>query len=51
MALGSITACIFMFTDGLEANTPIYYSLAVGAVSFVAVSLLSRRPAAAGSLA
>ncbi|MCY1354414.1 Osmoregulated proline transporter OpuE [compost metagenome] len=51
MVLGSLTACIFMFTDGLEANTPIYYSLAVGLVSFVVVSLLSRRPEAAGELA
>ncbi|MDH4582063.1 sodium:solute symporter [Pseudomonas sp. BN415] len=51
MVLGSITACVFMYTDGLEANTPIYYSLAVGAVSFVIISLLSRRPAAAGELA
>ncbi|MFI8481225.1 sodium:solute symporter [Pseudomonas sp. NPDC078700] len=41
MALGSLTAAVFMFTDGLAANTPIYYSLAVGAVSFIAVSLLS----------
>ncbi|MDE3739744.1 sodium:solute symporter [Pseudomonas resinovorans] len=51
MVLGSITACVFMYTDGLEANTPIYYSLAVGAVSFVVISLLSRRPAATGELA
>lgn len=51
MALGCITALVFMFTDGLEANTPIYYSLTVGLVSFVVVSLLSRRPEAAGELA
>ncbi|MDH4607209.1 sodium:solute symporter [Pseudomonas sp. BN102] len=51
MSLGCITALVFMFTDGLEANTPIYYSLAVGLVSFVVVSLLSRRPEAAGELA
>ncbi|MCY1211951.1 hypothetical protein D9M72_236740 [compost metagenome] len=51
MVLGSLTACIFMFTDGLEANTPIYYSLAVGAVSFVVVSLLSRHSSAATELA
>ncbi|MDH4554857.1 sodium:solute symporter [Pseudomonas sp. BN417] len=51
MFLGCITALVFMFTDGLEANTPIYYSLAVGLVSFVVVSLLSRRPEAAGELA
>ncbi|WP_339512730.1 sodium:solute symporter [Pseudomonas sp. RL_15y_Pfl2_60] len=41
MALGSLTAALFMFIDGLEANTPIYYSLAVGAISFVAVSLFT----------
>ncbi len=51
MVLGSLTACLFMFLDGLDANTPIYYSLAVGAVSFVIVSLLSRPQAAASSLA
>ena len=45
MSLGFITALFFMFKDGLDANTPIYYSLAVGLVSFVVVSLLSRRPA------
>jgi SSS family solute:Na+ symporter len=41
-----VTALVFMFKDGLDANTPIYYSLAVGLVSFVLVSLLSRRPEA-----
>ncbi|AYC33629.1 sodium:solute symporter [Pseudomonas cavernae] len=51
MVLGSLTAALFMVKDGLEANTPIYYSLAIGAVSFVAISLLSRRPAPAASLA
>lgn len=45
MLLGSLTAALFMVSDGLEANTPIYYSLAVGALSFVLVSLCSRRPA------
>ncbi|GLZ89026.1 sodium:solute symporter [Pseudomonas sp. BN414] len=51
MFLGCVTALVFMFTDGLEANTPIYYSLAVGLVSFVVVSLLSRRSETAGELA
>jgi len=32
-----------MFKDGLDANTPIYYSLSVALVSFVLVSLLSPR--------
>ena len=44
MSLGFVTALVFMFKDGLDANTPIYYSLAVALVSFVLVSLLSRRP-------
>jgi SSS family solute:Na+ symporter len=51
MSLGCITALVFMFTDGLEANTPIYYSLAVGLVSFVVVSLLSRPTETAAELA
>ncbi|MDO7909775.1 sodium:solute symporter [Pseudomonas sp. 22-AL-CL-001] len=42
MALGCGTALVFMFRDGLEANTPIYYSLAVGLLSFVLGSLLTR---------
>ena len=45
MGLGFITALAFMFKYGLDANTPIYYNLAVGLISFVVVSLLSRRPA------
>ncbi|QHG66401.1 sodium:solute symporter [Pseudomonas putida] len=44
MSLGFATALFFMFKDGLDANTPIYYSLAVGLVSFVLVSMLSRKP-------
>lgn len=51
MSLGFATALLFMFKDGLEANTPIYYSLAVGLVSFVVVSLMSRKSAAAVKLA
>ncbi|WP_312936978.1 sodium:solute symporter [Pseudomonas sp.] len=42
MALGCGTALVFMFRDGLEANTPIYYSLAVGLLAFVLGSLLTR---------
>jgi SSS family solute:Na+ symporter len=49
MTLGFVTALVFMFKDGLDANTPIYYSLAVALVSFVGVSLLSRRPEAVGA--
>jgi SSS family solute:Na+ symporter len=49
MSLGFVTALVFMFKDGLEANTPIYYSLAVALVSFVLVSLLDRRPATLAS--
>lgn len=44
MALGFATSLVFMIKDGLEANTPIYYSLGVSVVSFVLVSMLSRRP-------
>jgi len=51
MLLGSLTAAFFMYSDGLDANTPIYYSLTVGALSFVVISLLSRRPAIATGLA
>ena len=49
MGLGFITALGFMFKDGLEANTPIYYSLGVALISFILVSLLDRRPAAVAS--
>ena len=49
MGLGFATALLFMFKDGLDANTPIYYSLAVGLVSFVVVSLMSPRPATVAS--
>jgi SSS family solute:Na+ symporter len=51
MSLGFATALLFMFKDGLDANTPIYYSLAVALVSFVVVSLMSRRPVGAVNLA
>ena len=50
MALGCGTALLFMFKDGLEANTPIYYSLGVGLVSFVLVTLLFPRRVAVPSL-
>ncbi|TDF77608.1 sodium:solute symporter [Pseudomonas sp. H9] len=51
MALGFITALAFMIKDGMDANTPIYYSLAIALVSFVVVSVMSRRPAGAVNLA
>ena len=51
MGMGFATALLFMFKDGLDANTPIYYSLGVGLVSFVVVSLLSPRPAVVASAA
>jgi len=44
MVLGASTAVLFMIKDGIDANTPIYYSLAVALLSYVAVSLLSRQP-------
>ncbi|NRH41827.1 sodium:solute symporter [Pseudomonas sp. MS15a(2019)] len=43
MLLGSIAAIVFMLKDGLEANTPIYFSLGLSLVSFVLVSLLTAR--------
>jgi SSS family solute:Na+ symporter len=39
MTLGCVTALAFMLKDGLDANTPIYYSLALGLASYVLVSL------------
>ncbi|MDH0300406.1 MULTISPECIES: sodium:solute symporter [unclassified Pseudomonas] len=51
MSLGFATALFFMFKDGLDANSPIYYSLAIGLVSFVLVSLASRKPVATVNLA
>ena len=51
MTLGFVTALAFMIKDGMDANTPIYYSLGVGLVSFVFVSLMSRRPATLASAA
>lgn len=45
MILGCVTAMAFMIKDGIDANTPIYYSLAVGLLSYVLVSLFSQRPA------
>lgn len=51
MTLGFLTVLVFMIKDGLDANTPIYYSLAVGLLSFVLVSLFSRRPASVASAA
>ncbi|WP_442109045.1 sodium:solute symporter [Pseudomonas sp. NUPR-001] len=51
MALGFVTALAFMVKDGMDANTPIYYSLAIALVSFVVVSVMTRRPAGAVNLA
>ena len=51
MSLGFVTVLVFMLKDGLEANTPIYYSLSAALVSFVLVSLCSRRPVGATNLA
>ncbi len=51
MSLGFVTALVFMFKDGLDANTPIYYSLAIGLVSFVLVSLVSPKSVAEVKLA
>lgn len=43
MLLGSGAAIVFILKDGLEANTPIYFSLGLSLVSFVVVSLLTAR--------
>lgn len=51
MTLGFVTALAFMIKDGMDANTPIYYSLAIGLVSFVVVSLMSRTEVSATKLA
>lgn len=51
MTLGFVTALAFMIKDGMDANTPIYYSLAIGLVSFVVVSLMSRAEVNAAKLA
>lgn len=51
MTLGFVTALAFMIKDGMDANTPIYYSLAIGLVSFVVVSLMSRPAVNAAKLA
>jgi SSS family solute:Na+ symporter len=48
MILGCATALAFMLKDGIDANTPIYYSLTVGLLSYVLVSLFSRRLATTG---
>ncbi len=49
MILGCATALAFMVKDGIDANTPIYYSLAIGLASYVAVSLFSHQPVVAPS--
>lgn len=42
MSLGFITVIFFIFKDGLDANTPIYYSLAVSLISFIVGSYLAK---------
>ena len=44
MASGAITASVFMIKDGLLANTPIYFSLAIGLVTFIVFSLSDPNP-------
>lgn len=48
MLLGCGAAIVFMIKDGLDANTPIYVSLAVSLASLVLISLATRGDAAAG---
>jgi SSS family solute:Na+ symporter len=42
MIAGGTTVIVFMVTDGLLANEPIYYGLLAGLFSYVAVSLLTK---------
>jgi SSS family solute:Na+ symporter len=44
MAAGSAVVVFFMVKDGLFANTPIIYGIAVSLVVFVVVSLLTPKP-------
>ena len=47
MLLGCGAAIVFMIRDGLDANTPIYVSLAVSLASLVVISLATRADAPA----
>lgn len=42
MALGFITVIIFIIKDGLDANSPIYYSLTIGLLSFIIGSYMTK---------
>lgn len=42
MILGCVTVLAFILKDGIAANSPIYYSLAVGLCSYIGVSLYSQ---------
>ncbi|MGG4603746.1 sodium:solute symporter [Paenalcaligenes sp. Me131] len=44
MATGAITASVFMLKDGLLANTPIYFSLSIGLITFIVFSLTDPNP-------
>ncbi|SFK03616.1 solute:Na+ symporter, SSS family [Amycolatopsis sacchari] len=43
MVTGSIVVIVFMVTDGLEANEPIYYGLGASLVAYLAVSFATPR--------
>ncbi|GAB3007580.1 sodium:solute symporter [Amycolatopsis acidiphila] len=47
MVTGAVVVIVFMITDGLEANEPIYYGLGASLVVYVGVSLLTPRTSAA----
>jgi SSS family solute:Na+ symporter len=49
MFAGCTTAAAFMIRDGIDANSPIYYSLAASLVTFSVVSMLSQPNAYADS--
>lgn len=44
MVLGSVVALVLIFTQGVLANSPIIFGLLASFVSFVVVSLLTKRP-------
>lgn len=45
MVSGFVVCATWMYVDGIDANTPIYYGLAVSLASFVVISLLGKSEA------
>lgn len=44
MVVGCVAAAIFMIKDGVDANSPIYFSLALGLASYLLVTLFTQDP-------